>query len=292
MSKDVAIRSSSTPTEFSQEQVDILRKTLFKGFNDDEIKFSMAVCNRTGLDPFVRQVHFTKRIDRSTNEGRIVITTGIDGFRLTASRSQGYAGSDEPVFELDKNGKPTKATVTVYKMVQGVRCPFTASVRWSEFYPGDGKEGFMWRKMPFGQLGKCAEAQALRKAFPAELSNIYSHEEMHQANSTATNVQTKAQEVMRVLDEPANASPDLEIEATTTQDSEQFPEEPNFDPADEDLGEFVIQFGQKYKGKKLKDLSRDVLKNYHEWVGANVTNKSADVLRFLEVATVYLGAGV
>jgi hypothetical protein len=107
--------------------------------------------------------------------------TGIDGYRLTAERSGGYAGSDEPTF--DNEEKPRKATVTVYRLVNGVRCPFTASARWDEFFPGE-KQGFMWKKMPCVMLGKCAEAQALRKAFPAELSDVYTKEELEQSTSS------------------------------------------------------------------------------------------------------------
>src|SRR3990167_9312826 len=175
MTNAVTIKNQSALSQaFSTEQVDILRKTLFKKFNDDEIQFSLAVCGRTGLDPFSRQVHFRKQRDNNSGEDVILIITGIDGFRLTASRSGAYAGSDEPVFEMGSGGgKPIKATVTVWRVVGGVRCPFTASARWDEYYPGD-KMGFMYRKMPYTMLGKCAEAQALRKAFPAELSNVYS----------------------------------------------------------------------------------------------------------------------
>src|SRR3990167_8379416 len=123
---------------------------------------SRAGFNCTGPYPFFRQNHFTKR--KSKSGEAIVITTGIDGFRLTASRTGAYAGSDEPVFKEDEKG-PLAATVTVWKLVQGVRCAFTATARWVEYYPGDGPDGFMWRKMPYVMLAKCAEALALRKAF-------------------------------------------------------------------------------------------------------------------------------
>ena len=36
----------------------------------------------------------------------------------------------------------------------------------------------MWGKRPRGQLDKCVEAAALRKAFPEELGNVYAAEEM------------------------------------------------------------------------------------------------------------------
>ena len=72
---------------------------------------------------------------------------------------------------------PNKATVTVYKMLEGQRLPFTATARWSEYYPGE-KIGFQWRTKPYLMLGKCAESLALRKAFPKLLSGMYSAEEM------------------------------------------------------------------------------------------------------------------
>jgi hypothetical protein len=72
--------------------------------------------------------------------------------------------------------------VTVYKMIAGQRCPFTATARWDQYYPGDS-QGFMWRKMPHLMLGKCAEGLALRKAFPAELAGAYVKEEMDQAHA-------------------------------------------------------------------------------------------------------------
>ncbi len=125
---NIVVTKQSASLPIPAEQVDILRKTLFKGFNDDEMSFSLAVCTRTGLEPFLRQVHFTKRKNKQTNEETIVITTGIDGFRLTASRTGVYAGSDEPIFKEDDKG-PLEAKVTVWKIVQGVRCPFTATAR-------------------------------------------------------------------------------------------------------------------------------------------------------------------
>lgn len=75
-----------------------------------------------------------------------------------------------------------KATVTVYKLMGGMKCPFTASARWEEYCPFPPNDN-MWRKMPYNQLAKCAEALALRKAFPAELSALRTDEEMAQAGN-------------------------------------------------------------------------------------------------------------
>jgi phage recombination protein Bet len=163
MSGEVAVR------EFPPDQVDLIRRTIAAGATDDELALFVGQCKRTGLDPFSRQIHFVKR------SGKMTIQTGIDGYRLIADRTGLYAGNDDPIF--DDEAKPRRATVTVWKLVQGVRCPFTSTARWEQYYPGE-TQGFMWKKMPHLMLGKCAEALALRKAFPHELSGIYTTDEM------------------------------------------------------------------------------------------------------------------
>lgn len=166
---------------WTREQVELIKRTVANNATDDELNLFMYTAARTGLDPLLRQIHFVKRNTR--DGGKATIQTGIDGYRLLADRTGKYAGNDDPVF--DDEEKPRKATVTVYKLVNGVRCPFTATARWDQYFPGDA-QGFMWKKMPHLMLGKCAEALALRKAFPAELSGVYTHEEMEQAGPTDT----------------------------------------------------------------------------------------------------------
>jgi phage recombination protein Bet len=161
---------------FSREQIDLIKRTVAKDTTDDELALFLHVAKRTGLDPLMRQIHCVKR------QGQMAMQTAIDGYRLIADRTGKYAGNDDPLF--DDEAKPMKATVTVYKLVDGERCPFTATARWDQYYPGD-KQGFMWKKMPHLMLGKCAEALALRKAFPAELSEVYTNEEMEQAGDQA-----------------------------------------------------------------------------------------------------------
>ena len=179
--------------KLSRAQIELIKTQVAKGATDDELKMFITVCRNAKLDPFIRQVHFVKRWDSKLGREVGVIQVGIDGFRSIAEMSERYAGSEDVVYKdeheetLNKETitVPGSATVAVYKLMDnGERYPFTATARWSEYYPGD-KQGYMWRKMPFGQLGKCAEALALRKAFPKQLSGLYAPEEIDQGGATA-----------------------------------------------------------------------------------------------------------
>lgn len=156
--------------------------------NDEDLIYFMYVAKRTGLDPMVKQIYPVYRWDYKTGKEKMTIQVGIDGMRLVAERTGQYAGSDDVLFDGEDQQHPNKATVVVYKTnkVTGERMPITASARWTEYAQTDkeGKTMGMWGKMPFLMLGKCAEALALRKAFPNELSGIYADEEMSQSSNT------------------------------------------------------------------------------------------------------------
>lgn len=156
-------------------QLNLLKRTYAKDASTDEFALFVGVAKRSGLDPFTKQVHFVKR------GGQMTVQTGIDGYRAIAERTGTLAGIDDATYDSEENTLPKKATVTIYRRVGDERVPFTASARWSEYFPGE-KMGFMWKKMPYLMLGKCAEALALRKAFPNDLSGLYTNEEMHQAD--------------------------------------------------------------------------------------------------------------
>lgn len=170
------LRADSSPAIVDwQDKQELIRRTVAAGATNDELELFFHQARRSGLDPLAKQIYYVKR------KGKGTIQVGIDGLRLVAQRSGQYAGSDDAVFvEPDGPGFPEKATVTVWRMVDGHRCAFTASARWREYYPGDD-QGFQWKKMPYAMLGKCAEALALRKGFPADMSGLYIHEEMDQA---------------------------------------------------------------------------------------------------------------
>jgi len=166
----------------NDSQVRLLKSTILdEQTTNDELALFSLVCGRTGLDPFARQIYGIRR------KGKLTFQTSIDGYRLIADRTRKYAGSDDATFDeglnlyqhLESGRKlPTVATVTVWKLVENVRCPFTASASWSQYSQSyNSKLTDTWAKMPHLMLSKCAESLALRKAFPAELSGIYTSEE-------------------------------------------------------------------------------------------------------------------
>lgn len=179
---------------FSEDQREILRNQIFpRELTENDFKVFLAVCSRKRLDPIQRQIYAVPRWDKKSNKNQMTIQTGIDGYRAIAARTGVYAGSDDAVF--DSELQPKKATVTVYRIVGGLRCPFSASARWDQYVPKDGMD-FQWRKMPHVMLGKVAEAQALRKAFPEDLNEIYTQEEMqHSEIQEVQAIDVRAKEV-------------------------------------------------------------------------------------------------
>jgi phage recombination protein Bet len=123
---------------------------------------------------------------------RMSVQATIDGFRVVAERSGKYVGQDGPYWcgpdakWLDvwlAEDAPAAAKIGVWK--SGAKAP-TYGVATFKEYAQRGKQGQLtglWGKMPSNQLAKCAEALALRKAFPNELSGIYTTEEMAQADN-------------------------------------------------------------------------------------------------------------
>lgn len=179
-----------TVKNFNQSEINLIKDTVAKGATDVELKLFLYTAKQTGLDPLTRQIHFVKRKTRQADgsfRDQMTVQTGIDGYRAIAERTGQLAGIDDAIFDTEQEINPNKASVTVYRLINGERVPFTASARWSEYaqqFVKDGKKilGQMWAKMPYLMLAKCAEALALRKAFPNDLSGLYTNEEMSQAD--------------------------------------------------------------------------------------------------------------
>ncbi|WP_405673149.1 phage recombination protein Bet [Streptomyces sp. NBC_01530] len=189
----LAIRPDQT--QWTEQQGLVLRQS---GISDQvtaaELSGFLHLCQRTELDPFSRQIYLIGRYDRRA--GREVFTpqTGIDGYRVVAHRVIAASGETfgyEDTLWCDASGRwcdawlaeepPAAAKVTVLR--NGQR--FSAVALFRE-YVQTGKEGKrlgLWGKMPAGQVAKCAEALALRKAFPHDLAGVYTAEEMAQADN-------------------------------------------------------------------------------------------------------------
>ena len=167
------------------DEIDLLKKTVAKGTDDQEFALFMLICRKHKLDPFTRQVY---AIIWPTNNGQsheMVIITGINGYRAMAARSHAdFAGSSAATFVMSKDKTPAgrsipeSATVDVYRRNGPTS---TCTVYWEEFAPPDlhNKRADFWNRLPKHMLSKCAESQALRKAFP-DLSDIYTEEEVSQ----------------------------------------------------------------------------------------------------------------
>lgn len=170
--------------------------------SDEDMLLFMYVAKRTGLDPLTKQIYAIFRWDSRQGKEKMTIQASIDGMRLVAQRTKGYAGQDDVIYDDESKTYPGKATVTVYKLMGGQRVSFTASARWGEYVQKDSKgmPMVMWAKMPYLMLGKCAEALALRKAFPNELSGIYAPEEMAQESN-----------ILGGLEAPSRFKKDIEV---------------------------------------------------------------------------------
>ena len=168
-----------TIQDLGREKVELIKQTVAKGATDLELELFLHACKHTGLDPLMKQIYAIKRWSQADGREVMSFQTGIDGLRLIADRTGKYAGSSDAIFE-EKDGKPMLAQVTVLKIIDGEKCAFTASARYEEYVQKNRQmqPTSMWAKMPYLMLAKCAEALALRKAFPMELSGLYTNEEM------------------------------------------------------------------------------------------------------------------
>lgn len=189
MSSQLTIREDQT--EFTREQLTALESLGVEKAQPAEVAMFFDQCQRTGLSPWARQIYMIGRWDSRLGRQKYQVMVSIDGFRLVAERTGEYEGQTDPQWcgpdgvwrdvWLD-SAPPSAARVGVWR--KNFRQPAYGVARLDAYMPltKRGEPQGLWRNMPDVMLAKCAESAALRKAFPMELSGLYTADEMAQAD--------------------------------------------------------------------------------------------------------------
>ena len=205
MSDKTALAVSNDQEMWDEKQLAALRQLGLSNAPKADLAVFLHYAQRTGLDPFARQLYMIER------GGRYTIQASIDGLRIVAQRSGEYAGQVGPYGCGDDgewidvwldNKPPVAAKVGV--MRKGFSEPLWAVAKFDSYNANTP----IWRKMPDTMIAKCAEALALRKAFPNDLSGIYTTEEMEQAEVVTRPVTTTVQIESPVIVQEEEISPD------------------------------------------------------------------------------------
>ena len=210
MSIVLAERPEARIQAFTDDQRRMIRDAFANGATDAEFAVLMEIACARRLNPLLRQVHFVSRWDSHKRREVWAVQVSIDGLRAIAERTGLYAGQDEPEFVDNPDGTPKLCRVRVYR--KDWPRPAVGIAYWEEYVQttrdkatGKTRPSAMWERMPHVMLAKCAESLALRKAFPEDMSGLYTSEEMAQATNAAPLPEVDT-ELTRWLDVVASGS--------------------------------------------------------------------------------------
>jgi len=194
MNEVATIQQTQSLQIFSEADINLIKETVCRGATDTELKLFLYQAGKTGLNPLARQVYAVKRWDSSLRREAMSIQVSIDGFRLIAERTGKYAGQTPPQWCAEDgvwkdvwlaDAPPAAARVGVLRHDFTEPCYGVARFKAYAQTTKEGNLTMMWRKMGDVMISKCAESLALRKAFPQELSGLYTSDEMAQAQEVA-----------------------------------------------------------------------------------------------------------
>ncbi len=301
--------------DFSSEKIALIKNTVAKDATDIELQFFVEQCKRTGLDPVTKQIYFIK--DKA---GKVNIQTSIDGLRLIAERSDKYEGQTAPLWcgadgvwkDVWLGGSaPLACKVGVYK--KNFRDALYAVALYSEYAQlvdeyvdnrktGAKKPNYIWGSKPSLMLAKVAEALALRKAFPNDMSGIYTQDEFtpetddteKKQAKQVTSVTTIKPALAVVEQNRQNAAMPEPTGALNFDTHESMPFQSNAPLIESSNAlcnpDYIITFG-KYKGLPLNSLNSDELFGYCDYIikKAKDENKpiQGQVAEFVENVTAY-----
>jgi phage recombination protein Bet len=263
------------------DQIGLLKSTICKGATDDQLNLFIQVCSRTKLDPFSKQIYGI------VSGGRLQIQVSIDGLRLIAERSGKYRGQVGPYF-CGKDGNWTEVWLEdgypiackVGVLHKDFDQPLFAICKFTAY----AQENHMWKKMPEQMIAKVAESLALRKAFPQDLSGIYSDTEM----GTQLPASVSTPQITAPKDIIASQTP-VEVK------------EPAFDPepvqsefpVEDALESYTIPFG-KDSGKTIMEVGVAACLERVKWFESRGDGKplSPQVSKFKEMVNLAVQAGL
>lgn len=276
----VVKQSQLQQLDFSQDKIQLIKETVAVGATDLELQFFIEQCKRTQLDPVTRQIYFIK-----DNKGKVNIQTSIDGLRLIASRSNEYEGQTKAEWcgsdgvwrdiWLDEKKTPSAARVGVYK--KGFREALYAVALYSEYaqmkdeWVNDKKTGkkipnYIWGEKPALMLSKVAEALALRKSFPNDMSEIYTTDEYTPEVPTQSKaVSSIVSNIKPIENKKINSDYDqtyFEQATSNTPEVETIIDEQNNVPNPD----YVCQAGKKHLGQTLAQIGVQNVKSYGEYL--------------------------